>query len=168
MKKPLFAVLAFTAFATSALAGRVEPGLWESTITQDDPRAAAARQHMSPAAREHLKAQGLEFTDAGMKSKICITKAVADHDNVGLNSLMKNCKVLKSSVVGNTHTADTECTTMGIVSHSHSEVTYENPHHYFGKISSHRVINGQPHDSSMTVDARFLAVDCGTVKPILR
>lgn len=167
MKKLLFCLAACAAIATPAMARRIEPGLWESAITRNDP-TAASRRALPEKARAAMKAQGLDIDGATIKAKICLTKEITDSDKLPMLQPMKDCKVQKSSFTGRTMTTDAECTMRGVTSHSHSEITYDNPRHYYGSITSDTTRNGQPYHSSMTIEARYLSPDCGPVAATLR
>jgi len=166
MKKLLFCIFAFASVLVPAQARRVDPGLWESAITRHDPEVAAPRA-LSEKARAAMRAQGLDMDGATIKAKVCITKEIMDSDKLPMLQSMKNCKVLKSSFAGSTMISDTECTMMGITSHSHSEITYESPRHYYGVIVSDTVRQGKTHHTSIEIDGRFVSSDCGAVRAIL-
>jgi hypothetical protein len=174
--KHLLVACAVAAALGSAQAQALKPGLWEITHqTQgggDMGRAMAAMQQqmasMSPQQRklvqEHMARQGMQMGlggGAGTSVKVCITPEMAQRNQVpGQHA---GCNSTSQARSGNTMKVAFACTNPP--SKGEGEVTFSSPEAYTSKMTVTTTAQGKPQQMTMNASGKWLAADCGSVKP---
>ncbi|MCS6944926.1 MAG: DUF3617 domain-containing protein [Sutterellaceae bacterium] len=157
-------------------ATQVRPGLWEVTIDfPDNPEIAQAHRQM----QENLKKMppeqrrmmeeivanqtGVQWAGAGQGSRICLSKAAAERDELPLQMGM-DCVMQRTprhaNVVRLTFTCKNPPQTGEAV------YTIHNPQHYTMELTSTIQDGGRSRRMRMKSDARWISADCGELKPI--
>jgi hypothetical protein len=160
----------------SAGAQSLKPGLWQITHqTQgggDMGRSMAAMQqqlaNMPPEQRkmveQHMARQGMQSgPGGGMAVKVCITPEMAQRSQVpGQHA---DCSSTSQARSGNTMKVAFACTNPP--SKGEGEVTFTSPEAYTSKMTVTTTVQGKPQQMTMNSSGRWLAADCGSVKPAL-
>ena len=178
MKHLRLAAASAVLVAVNAYAGpSVDPGLWEGTVTvQRQGNLSAAEKAQLEQMRAHLaqvppqyRAQ-MQQNLAAMADnkpmvfheKTCVTPAMIKE---GLKPKVgKNCTYTMQPKAANTYSMDFTCREEGVESHGSGEMVFA-PKSYQGHV--HMVASGQGKslETDMNMQGRWLAADCGGVKP---
>ncbi len=161
-------LVACAAVSAHAQTPPIKPGLW--LVTPQPSAGAAARpdmsermKNLSPAARQQveasLKSRGVEMSGADFK--ICHTKESLEKGH--WQGARAGCKTDFKTRSGATWAWHSSCTQPP--SETDGEISFTNAEAYVVKTSSVLTLNGQPRSSQRTIDAKWLASDCGDVKP---
>lgn len=140
--KPRHGVLFFlmAILAVPVFAGHGRTGLWENkSVTTENGRSGSVTM------------------------TVCRTKSIAEHPESALQ-LGASCRLQNARWIGESFDADIVCqgdmTGIGKVRYR-----FHSPEHYTGRIGFKGRQNGAALDVVTTVDAHFVAADCGDVKP---
>jgi hypothetical protein len=174
--KHLLVACAAVAALGSAAAQSLKPGLWQITHqTQgggDMGRSMAAMQqqlaNMPPEQRkmveQHMARQGVQAGSTpggGMAVKVCVTPEMAQRNQVpGQHA---DCSSTSQARSGNTMKVAFACTNPP--SKGEGEVTFTSPEAYTSKMTVTTTVQGKPQQMTMNSSGRWLAADCGSVKP---
>jgi hypothetical protein len=175
MKASTLLCIGLLATTTAALAQqRLQPGLWEqSMVMQNDKvnQAMAQMQQqmaaMPPEKRKQMEAmmakQGVSMGGPGqpMTAKVCITPEQAARDEIPARD--GKCKQTRSERNGNTFRFAFTCEDGGS---GEGEYTLQSPKAHSGKMIINSVRNGKTERMEMQHSGRWLAADCGAVKPL--
>ena len=165
--------------ALSALAQTQAPGLWEHTFKMKsaDGKMEAAmaqmqkqREAMSPEQRKQMDAamarSGITMGGEGLSAtsiKVCVTpEEAAKPPEARLNS-RANCTQKDIQRSGNTMKFKMECTEPPMT--GEGEMTFISDKAYAGKSVVSATRGGQAQQMTMEMTGRWLAADCGDVKP---
>jgi hypothetical protein len=175
MKRTLPLLLAALA-ATGAWAQKLTPGLWENTIsvsTQGGPAGNPMAQmqerlaKLPPERRKQVEAmlaqQGVGVGGGGQAVRICITPEMAARDESPAQQ--QGCTRTAFERSGNVMRFKFECAGPP-PSSGDGEFTYLSTKEWKGKVSTTTTRKGQPMSGSTTMSGRWLAADCGNVKPL--
>jgi hypothetical protein len=177
-------------FALPALAQKVAPGLWETTLTmkmqgpQMDAAMAQMQEHLAkltPEQRQQMEAmmagRGVQpgvaggvgvGTGLGLMAgkptvvKSCITSEMAAREE--LPQSQGNCRQVSKERSGNTLKFKYTCTGES-TSSAEGQFTLISDKAYSGRMVMEGVTRGQPHKMDVEQQARWLGADCGDVKP---
>ncbi|MDO9403073.1 MAG: DUF3617 domain-containing protein [Polaromonas sp.] len=157
---------------------KMQPGLWEHSVTmQDNGQMAAAMQAMQaqlaampPAQRKQMEqmmaGKGVSMAPgAGGATNIrmCMTQAQIDMNEVPQGD--RNCSQQAVQRSGNTMKMKFSCTG-NPPSSGESEVTVLSPTAYTGKSVITTSVSGKPERMTMDQKGKWLSADCGNIKPI--
>lgn len=164
--------------AGPAAAQKLSPGLWEQSVKMksagDEMAAAMARMQkemaaMSPEQRklmqEMMARQGMSSGGTGqtMAVKICITPEQAARDQVPPPD--SNCRITSQERSGNTLRVKFECA--GEYKGSgQGEYAFISDKAHKGRTVLTTTVKGKPERIEMDHAGRWLAADCGTIKPM--
>jgi hypothetical protein len=179
MKTHHFAAASLFVLASAAGAQSLKPGLWEITHKMNggdarmDQQMAQMQKHMAgmpPEQRkkmeEMMARQGTQMPTAaaggGMAMKICLTKEMAERSEVPAQQ--GDCKTTHQSRTGNTMKVAFACTKPP--SSGEGQYTFTSPEAYKMKMAVTTTVQGKPEKMDMEGSGRWLASDCGNVKPI--
>ena len=174
MRHHLLAATAVLALALPAGAQTMKPGLWEinnkaSGGQMDQAMAEMQKQmaQMSPEERKQMEAmmgkQGMRMAPSGggMAIQMCMTKEMVERNDVPMQD---GCTMTKQQRSGNTMKVAFNCTKPP--SSGEGEFTFMGGEAY----KSHMVVNtqakGKPETVQMDGTGKWLAADCGSVKPV--
>jgi hypothetical protein len=166
---------ALAAFAAGPLpVPPVKPGLWEARMSSLDadghelPRPEqAAMARMPPEARarmaEAMKARGLSMPDANGGTKVCLTKDMFDSGKWQQMATDSGCTTNYSTLSGSTWKFHSSCA--ALKSESDGEIVFSGPESYRTKVTTTATVTGKMNTSTRIVQAKWLAADCGDIKP---
>lgn len=153
---------------------KMRPGLWEHTHTMtsqtgryEQGMAEMQRQmaNMPPDQRrmmeQMMKQQGVAMGPKGTSVRVCITKEDAERDQVPADEGCTS-QVLQRS--GATLKVKFSCAGPP-PSSGESEITFQGPTAYTGRGVFTTTIDGKPERINMEQSGRWVAADCGTIKP---
>ena len=159
------------------MAQTLKPGLWEisnkmqSGSGQLEKGMAEAQKQMAGMAPEQRKMmqdmmakQGVAMgtgTPGSVTAKICMTKEMVERD--ALPSQQGDCKTSTSPRSGNTMKMSFVCTRPP--SSGDGVVTFVNPEAYTMKMAMKSTVQGKPETMTMDASGKWLATDCGAIKP---
>lgn len=165
--------------ATAASAQSIKPGLWEvqqkmgGQPQMDQAMAQMQKQlaGMSPAQRQQMEAmlsqQGMTLpsvgTGAAMALKVCITPDMAQRSELPAQT-QGDCSSSVTSRSGNTVKMRFVC--KNPPSSGEGTYTFSGDTAYNMKMLVRTTHQGQPTSMTMDGQGKWLAADCGTVKPI--
>jgi hypothetical protein len=179
MKPHHLLAAALVAFATTAGAQALKPGLWEVTHkmnsgnSQMDQQMAQMQKQMAampPAQRKQMEEmmakQGTQMPGAaprgGMSMKMCMTKEMAERSEIPAQQ--GDCKTTQQSRSGNTMKMAFTCTNPP--SSGEGQYTFTSPEAYSMKMVVTTTVQGKPQKMNMEGSGKWLGADCGNVKPI--
>ncbi|MDP1740646.1 DUF3617 domain-containing protein [Polaromonas sp.] len=161
-----------------AMAQNLKPGLWEinnkmqSGSGQLEKGMAEMQKQMAAMPPEQRKMmqdmmakQGVALGAGGpgnIVAKICMTQDMIDRNE--LPAQQGDCKTSTSPRSGNTMKMSFVCTQPP--SSGEGTVTYVSPEAYSMKMVMKSNVQGKPETMTMDGGGKWIASDCGTVKPI--
>ena len=163
-----FAVVAIGAQAQTALP--IKPGLWQvhserEVNGQKAPDMSERLKAMSPERRQQfeamMKQQGVEVGANGVMRKVCLSREMVDRGR--WPDQETDCKTDFSSRSGSHWKWHSSCPKSGY--EGDGEAIFSGPENYVVKSSSVTKTGGQTRTSAMTITAKWVASDCGDVKP---
>ena len=173
--KPLLLTALMMLSAACAQAQTQAPGLWEHSFTMKSPggemeRAQAEMQKqlaaMPPAERQKIEtmmaSRGVKMGASGTSVKVCLTKEQAAKP--AEPRMTGDCKQSDVKRSGNIMSYKFACTKPQPVS-GEGQVSYVSDKAYTGRSSMTTQVAGQPQQMTMEMSGKWLAADCGDVKP---
>ena len=174
MKTATLLCLGLMASTTAALAQqRLQPGLWEQSMTTQNEKMNQAMAQMQqqmasmpPEQRKQMEAmmaqRGVAMGAPGqvMTVQVCITPEQAARDEMPARE--GKCKQTRSERSGNTLRFAFTCEDGGS---GEGEYTLQSPKAHTGKMTINSVRNGKTERMDMQHNGRWLAADCGAIKP---
>ena len=161
--------------ATAVHAQTMKPGLWEvsSKMQGGIGHVIAAMQEqmakMPPDQRKMMQdmmaKQGTSMGAAGpgsVTSKVCLTKEMIERNE--MPGAQSDCTSTASQRVGNAMKTSFTCAKQG--SSGEGQFTFISPEAYTVKMSINGVVQGKSEKTDIEGAGKWLATDCGTVKPI--
>jgi hypothetical protein len=174
----LFAA-ALAGFACAAGAQSLKPGLWEINQKMQMSGAqgaqmAEAQQQMAnlpPEQRkmmeEMMAKQGVKMGQGGpgggMSIQMCMTREMAERNDVPTQR--GDCKTTQQSRSGKTMKMAFTCANPP--SSGEGEVTFASPEAYNMKMAVTTQAQGKPEKMNMEASGKWLASDCGNIKPMM-
>ena len=177
MKRHHLAAAAAVAFACTAQAQSLKPGLWEITNKmqtgsgQMEAQMAQMQQQMAnmPADQrkmmEEMMAQrGMKMgAGGGMSVKVCMTREMVEKNEVPAQQ--GDCKTTQQSRTGNTMKMGFSCTNPP--STGEGQVVFISPEAYSMKMAVNTTVQGKPEKVNMDGGGKWLGADCGSIKPMV-
>ena len=178
MKPHHLLAAALAAFASTAGAQTLKPGLWEvthktqSASGQMDAQMAQMQKQMSampPAQRKQMEEMmarnGTQMPAAspggGMSMKMCMTKEMAERSDIPAQQ--GDCRTTQQSRTGNTMKMAFTCTNPP--SSGEGQYTFTSSEAYSMKMAVSTTVQGKPQKMNMEGSGKWLGADCGNVKP---
>jgi hypothetical protein len=170
MRKTSFLIAMFSmcAFAAAASAAdRMKPGLWSMTIKSD---AMKNMPKIPPEQMEAMRKMGVnipQMQDAGMVMKVCMTKEMVERDQPPATSQNESgCQMKNLTRSGDSYTMDMLCDSPNFK--GTGTIKGSNPSkESFTSVSDFKgTAHGQPADHHQETSGKWLAADCGDVKPV--
>jgi hypothetical protein len=182
MTKSRFAIAAAAVLAAAALpaaAQTLRPGLWELTnkmqggsgqmqnaMAQMQKQLASMPPEQRRVIEEQMAKSGVKMAPAGpaggMSVRICMTREMAEKNEVPAQH--GDCKTTSQSRSGSTMKMAFACTNPP--SSGEGEVTFASPQAYTSRMTINTQVEGKPEKVTMEGSGKWLAADCGDVKPI--
>lgn len=152
------------------------PGLWEHTfkLTSQGGEMEKAQAEMQaqlaalpPEQRQKIeammKSRGVTMGAQGTTAKFCLSKEQAAKP--AEPQMAGDCKQTEMTRSGNTMRYKFACTTPQRVS-GEGQVSYAGDKAYSGQSTMTTQVNGQPQQMGMGMTGKWLAADCGDIKPL--
>lgn len=172
---PLVAAMLMAA-ATTTTAQSLRPGLWEHGFTMKSAggqmEGAMAEMQKQMAAlppdqrkmmEQMMAQQGVGMGPKGQSVRICITPEEAARQEVP--AAEGHCTQKVTQRTGNTVKVSFSCAGQP-PSSGESEITFLSPTAYSGRAVVRTTVAGQPERLDMSTTGKWLAADCGAVKPL--
>ena len=157
----------------------MKPGLWEITHKSSmgspgaNDKMAEMQKQMADLPPDQKKMmqdmmakQGVQMgasgPGGGMSIKTCMTKEMIEKNEVP--SGQGDCTSTASPRAGNTQKIAFSCTKPP--STGEGQITFSGPEAYAMKMTVSSTVRGQPEKMDMESSGKWLAADCGDVKPI--
>ena len=180
MTKLHFALAAFIAAAAlPAAAQTLKPGLWEITnkmqsgsgqmenaMAQMQQQLASMPPDQRKMIEEQMAKSGVKMGSAGpaggMSVKVCMTREMVEKNE--MPSQQGDCKTTSQSRAGNTMKMAFACTNPP--SSGDGQVTFNGSESYSSRMNVSTQVQGKPEKMAMEGSGKWLAADCGDVKPL--
>lgn len=179
IQRPIFIASAFAlAWCASAGAQTMKPGLWEVTTRMggspemDQAMSQMQQQmaNMTPAQRKQMEGMmgkqgaGMSVAPGGaMAAKICMTKEMAARHEVPMQQ-QGDCTSTVSDKTGSGMKMKFTCTNPP--STGDGQFTYSGDSAYTMKMNISSAQKGAPRNTTIDSSGKWVAADCGAVKPI--
>ena len=176
-KRHLFAFL-LAAAASGVSPQSMKPGRWQVTnkmqsssgqMEQGMAQMQEQMANMPPEQRkmveDMMKQRGMSIGASGggnIAVKVCVTKEMAERKEIP--SQRGDCKTTRQQMTGNTMKMAFTCTNPP--SSGEGEVTFQGPEAYQMKMVVNTTMQGRPEKMNMEGSGRWLAADCGDIKPM--
>jgi len=168
------ALCAAGSFSLTAAAQNLKPGLWETTHNMKSSggemeKAQAQMANMPPEQRKMMEKMmaehGMKMGAGGpgaMNVKTCMTKEMVERSE--LPAQHGDCKTTSQQRSGNTIKMAFTCTNPP--SSGEGQYTIVSPEAYTMKMVVKSTAQGKPETMNMDASGKWLAADCGSVKPM--
>jgi len=171
MYKTSISILIVSTLCCSASAwavGAMKPGLWEMTMKTD---AMKAMPKMSPQQMEQMRKMGVnmpQMQDGGMVIKMCVTKEMAERDQPleQTSQYQSDCQSKNAQRSGNTYSVDILCDGPNMKGVGKVQGKFAGNESYTSTYDFKGIARGRPVDQHHESSAKWLAADCGDVKPV--
>lgn len=171
-------LLSCTVGAAGAQTQKLRPGLWENTVSMKSQsgqiEAAMAEMQksmasLSPAQRKQMEQamaqQGVQMGPSGNTVKICISPEQADLDRIpAQEGCTQNVQRTGPSTVAMTFSC--KGTQGQPPSSGVGTMTFQGPTAYTGQFKVKTTTDGKPEQIDMVQNGKWLAADCGAIKPV--
>ena len=180
MTKLQFALAAVAAaMVLPAGAQSLKPGLWEVTnrmqsgsgqmenaMSQMQQQMASMPPEQRKMIEEQMAKSGVRMGSAGpaggMSVQVCMTKEMTQKDEVPAQH--GDCKTTTQGRSGNTMKMAFACTNPP--SSGEGQVTFNSPESYATRMAINTQVAGKSEKVNMESSGKWLAADCGSVKPL--
>lgn len=166
------------AAALPVAAQSLKPGLWEitnkmhsgsgqmeSAMSQMQKQMAAMPPEQRKMIEEQMAKSGVKMSSGGpaggMSVKVCMTREMVEKNE--LPAQQGDCKTTSQSRTGDTMKMAFACANPP--SSGDGQVTFNGPESYSSKMNISTQVQGKPEKMTMEGSGRWLAADCGDVKP---
>lgn len=176
MKLQFLPAIPFLICTTAVTAQTMKPGLWEVNSKMQGgmgSQIAAMQEQMAKMPPEQRKMmqdmmakQGASMGTVGPGSiitKVCLTKEMVERNEIP--GAQGDCTSTTSPRVGNTMKTSFTCAKQG--ASGEGQITFTSPEAYTMKMSINAVVQGKIEKTAIDGSGKWLATDCGTVKPIV-
>jgi hypothetical protein len=164
----MFAMLATS--GASMAAGQMKPGLWEMSMKSDAMTNAMKNMpKMSAEQIEQMKKMGvtLPSQDGVMKSKVCISKQMAERDEAPrMDQKDTGCQSKNYQRSGNGYSVDIICDGPNMKGTGKATGTFSGNESFNSTYAFKGTSHGQPVDHKQDASGKWLGADCGSIKPM--
>lgn len=148
-------------------ADQLRPGLWEMRMQSD---ALRGMQAIPPEQQEQLQRMGITvptIQNNSLVTKVCIPKEMAERRQVPLIDKQQNgCKVENYQHQGKAYEADIICTGPQMKGKGKVKGNMASAERFESTFDFDGTIEGEPVKHHQTSSGRWLAAECGNVKPL--
>lgn len=169
MYKTVIPMLLCTMMGASVAAGAAEqmkPGLWEMSIKSDAFRNIPK---MSAQQIEQMRKMGVaipQMQDGAMVSQVCITREMAAMNQPPVEQNTSGCQPKNYQRSGDTYSVDIICDGPDLKGTGKSKGTFSGSTSFTSVYDFKGTAHGQPISSHHESSGKWIAADCGNVKPI--
>lgn len=147
-------------------AGQMKPGLWEMAMKSD---AFKAMPKMSAQQLEQMRKMGVnvpQMQDGTMISKVCITKEMAEREQLPMARNESGCQSRNFQRSGNAYSGEVVCDGPVMKGTGKLKGTYAGDTSYTAIYDFKGTSHGQPFSNHHETTGKWIAADCGSVKPV--
>lgn len=167
MQKKLWLVLSMLMAASPAFAqDKLKPGLWEMNMKSD---AMKNMPKISPEQMEQMRRMGVhvpQMQDGGMVSKVCITKEMAERDQMPMAQNESDCQTKNYQRSGNSYSVDVVCNGPNLKGTGKMTGKMNGSESFSSAYDFKGMAHGQPINQKHESSGKWLASECGNVKPM--
>ncbi len=168
MRKTTISILICCAASASGAwaAGQMKPGLWEMSMKSD---AFKAMPKMSAQQMAQMRKMGVEIPqmqDGAMISKVCITREMAERRQPPMAHNNSGCEVKNSRTSGSSYSSDIVCNGAVMKGTGTVKGSYSGDTSYTSTYDFKGTMHGQPVTNHHETSGKWIAADCGAVKPV--
>jgi hypothetical protein len=162
----LSAFIASLAFGNAYAAGKMKPGLWEMHMQSDEMKNMP---QISPEQMEQMKKMGVKMPtmqDGGMAVKVCVSKEMSEQEQPPLAQKQQSgCTPQNMKQSGNEYSMELVCDSPELKGIGMVKGSYNGSDSMRSSYDFKGVSNGKPMTQHMESKGKWLAADCGDVKP---
>jgi hypothetical protein len=147
-------------------AGQMKPGLWEMSMKSD---AFKAMPKMSPQQMEQMRKMGVnvpQMQDGAMVSKVCMTKEMVEREQPPMGRNEVGCQTKNFQRSGNSYSGDIVCDGSVMKGTGKVKGTFAGDTGFTSTYDFKGTTQGQPVTHHSETNGKWLAADCGSVKPV--
>jgi hypothetical protein len=167
MRKTGWLVLSLALTASFAFAqDKLKPGLWEMTMKSD---AMKNMPKISPEQMEQMRKMGVhvpQMQDGGMVTKVCITKEMAEREQMPMTQNESDCQTKNYQRSGNTYSVDVVCNGPDLKGNGKMKGKMNGSESFSSTYDFKGTAHGQPINQKHENSGKWLSTDCGNVKPM--
>lgn len=166
--RKILVVLSLCSLSSLAFAaGQMKPGLWEMTMKSD---ALKNMPKIPPEQMEQMRKMGInvpQMQDGGMVTKVCITKQMADSDQLpGMDKNESGCQSKNMQHSGNSYSVDIVCNGPDMKGEGKAKGSFSGNESFASTYDFKGTMHGQPVNQHQESRGKWLSADCGSVKPL--
>lgn len=146
--------------------GQMKPGLWEMSMKSD---AFKAMPKMSAQQMEQMRKMGVnvpQMQDGAMVTKVCITKEMAAREQPPIERNEAGCQSKNFQRSGNTYSSDIICDGAAMKGTGKVKGSFAGDTSFTSVYDFKGSAHGQPVNHHSENSGKWLAADCGSVKPV--
>ena len=169
MKRTLIPILLVSLLSIAAganAAGKMKPGLWETTIKSDALQKSMAQ--IPPEQLEQMRKMGIKmpsFQNGGMTNKVCISKEMAERDHPPEPHRKEaGCESKNFQTSGNDYSVDIVCDGPDIKGNGKAKGHVSGGESYSSVYDFNGTAHGRPVNEHVETTGKWLGADCGDVK----
>lgn len=144
----------------------MKPGLWEMTMKSD---AIKNMPKIPPEQMEQMRKMGVnvpQMQDGAMVTKVCITKQMAESQTPGVEKNEMGCETKNYKRSGNSYSADIVCNSADMKGEGKAKGTFAGDQAFTSTYDFKGTMHGRPVNQHHESSGKWLAADCGSVKPV--
>jgi len=167
MRKTVISMLICCAASAPAVwaAGKMKPGLWEMSMKSD---AFKNMPKMSAEQMAQMRKMGVNvphMQDGAVVSKVCVTKEMAEREQPPMARNESGCQVKNFQQSGNAYSSEIVCDGPEMKGTGKVKGTFAGDTSYTSTYDFKGTAHGQPVSNRHESSGKWLASDCGAVKP---
>lgn len=146
--------------------GQLKPGLWEMSMKSD---AFKNMPKMSPQQMEQMRKMGVNVPQMGngaMITKVCMTREMTERQGPPMAQQDTGCEVRNHKRSGNSYSSDLVCDGPRLKGKGKIQGTLNGDTAFSSTYEFTGTSEGQPVSQRHENSGRWLAADCGAVKPM--
>jgi hypothetical protein len=154
--------LPLTAFS----ADQMRPGLWEMHMQSDAMRGMPS---IPPEQQEQMRRMGIpvpKMQNEGIVTEVCITKEMAQSQSVPHMSEQTGCEIENQKRSGNQYSADIVCDGSQMKGKGRVKGSMKSAGQVESTYEFEGTVEGRPVKHQQVSSGRWIAADCGKVKPM--
>lgn len=167
MRKTFIVISLCSLSSVAWAAGQMKPGLWEMTIKSD---AMKNMPKIPPEQMEQMRKMGVnipQMQDGAMITKVCITKQMADSDQLpGMEKNSTGCQPKNMQRSGSSYSVDIVCNGPDMKGEGKAKGNFNGNESFASTYDFKGSMHGQPVNQHQESSGKWVAADCGSVRPM--
>jgi hypothetical protein len=163
----LLLLLATIAAGQACGADKIKPGLWEMTMKSDMMKNMPK---IPPEQMEQMRKMGInlpDMRDGGMVTKVCVTKEMAAQDGpLMMDAKESGCQSKNYQRSGNSFSVDIVCDNPHMKGEGKARGVLSGGDSFSSTYDFKGTMEGKPVTQHHETSGKWLAADCGDVKPL--